>query len=198
MSKGPKNDSYWPLAGLSYAQEVHDFFPQEAELLGVIAILWSRQELALKRLFVDLIDAQTPAYAEAIWNRLPTHQSRRDLLALALDTCTLSSHQQGVLTWVIDKSKTVADRRNELMHAEYVVHGRTSQLHARIKSPRSTKPAKHQKASVKDLRQFVEDMELLLQATEGAWFELLSEAKRAEMDALIAAIREAQPSKPEA
>ena len=49
LPKGKRNrDWFWPLGALDYAQEVRDFFPEEAELLGVITVLWNRQEIALR------------------------------------------------------------------------------------------------------------------------------------------------------
>lgn len=138
-----KRDWYWPLGALDYAAEIQEEYPKEAELLGVITILWNRQELGLRRLYLEIIASRRPAYAEAIWDRQPTHQARRDLLALALHTVKLTKRQSQILSFVLEKTKVAADRRNELIHAEYVVHGRTQQLHAKVKSPRSNKPAKH-------------------------------------------------------
>jgi hypothetical protein len=171
MANPSKPDWYWPLGALSYASEIHDFFPEEAELLGAITILWNREELALRHLFCQIIASQRPAYAEAIWDRQPTHQARRDLLALALQTVKLTKRQAAILKIVLEKTKVVADRRNELIHAEYVVHGRTDQLHAKVKPPRSNKPAKHQKVSPEDLRKIVVDLEHLIQMTEATWHE---------------------------
>lgn len=172
MTKPPLTDWYWPLGALDYAREIHDFFPEEAELIGVITILWNRQDKALKRIFVSLLSARQRAYAEAIWDRQPTHQARRDLLALALQTVRLSKRKAAILSSVIENTKMVADRRNELIHAEYVVHGRTDQLHAKVAAPRSTKPPKHQKVAPTDLRTVVDRLVQLLQATEAASLEL--------------------------
>lgn len=165
-------DWYWPLGALDYAHEIHDFFPEEAELIGAITILWNRQEKALRQIFVNLLSARQREYAVAIWDRQPTHQARRDLLALALTTVKLSKRKAAILRWVIENTKTVADRRNELIHAEYVVHGRTDQLHAKVSAPRSNKPPKHQKAAVADLKTVQETLVHLLQATEAASLEL--------------------------
>ena len=167
----PKRDWYWPLGELEYQHEIRDFFPAEAEMLGVIAILWNRQELKLRRLYCQLIASKRPAYAEAIWDRQPTHQARRDLLALALHTVKMTARQKAILEFVIEKTKIIADRRNELLHAEYVVHGRTDKLHARVKAPRSNKPAKHQKVTSRDLQTVIDDLERLLKITESTWFE---------------------------
>jgi hypothetical protein len=169
MAKDPKRDWYWPLGALDYALEIEEDFPDEAQLLGIITILWNRQEMALKRLFKCLLSSNRPAFAESIWDRQSTHQARRDLLALALQTVKLTKRQRGILGWIIENTKTLADRRNELIHAEYVVHGRTNKLHAKVKAPRSNKPAKHQKASASDLQKVVNDLCFLVQATEAAW-----------------------------
>jgi hypothetical protein len=174
MPKPHKPDWYWPLADLSRASEVRDYFPDEAEALGVITILWNRQELALRRLYLQIIASKRPDYAAAIWDRQPTHQARRDLLALALHTVKLSKRKQAFLEFIISRTKAVADRRNELLHAEYVVHGRTDVLHAKIKAPRSNKAAKYQRAEVSDLARVISDLEYLLDVTDGAWLEFQS------------------------
>jgi len=193
--KPPLKDWYWPLGGLSYASEVDDFFPDEAQTIGVIAIMWNRQEIALRRIFVEILQAKDATYAEAIWERQPTHQARRDLLSLAIHSAELTERQAMILDWIIENTKTIADRRNELMHAEYVVHGRTEVLHAKVKAPRSNKPAKHQKVSLKDLRKVVDDLNHLLAATESAVREFLSLEKRAEYEQLGREIAKHVPSR---
>lgn len=176
MNKPPKRQSkpdwYWPLGALEYEHEIADFFPDEAQMLGVIMILWNRQELTLRTIFVDLLGTRRPEYAEAIWDRQPTHQAKRDLLELALTTLKLSKRKAGILRWVIDNTKTLADRRNELIHAEYVVHHRTERLHAKVKAPRSNKPPKYQPTGASDLKVTVEELSFLCRATEAAYTEL--------------------------
>jgi hypothetical protein len=171
MARDPKKDWYWPLGELEYQHEIRDFFPEEAEMIGVITILWNRQELKLRHIYRKLIASKRPAYAEAIWDRQPTHQAKRDLLALAIHTAKLTKRQAAILEFIIEKTKVMADRRNELLHAEYVVHGRTDKLHAKVKTPRSNKPPKHQKVSASDLQKVIDQLEWLLQATDTAWFE---------------------------
>lgn len=171
MPKDPKADWYWPLGELEYQHEIRDFFPDEAQMLGTITILWNRQELKLRNIYKQLIVSKRPAFAEAIWDRQPTHQARRDLLALALHTVNMTKRQAAILSYIIEKTKVVADRRNELLHAEYVVHGRTDKLHAKVKAPRSNKPPKHQKVTTADLQTVINDIERLILATESAWLE---------------------------
>ncbi len=173
---------------------MRDFFPDEAAALGVLTILWNRQELALRRLFLQILASQRRAFAEAIWERQPTHQARRDLLALALHTVKMTKRQRAFLRHVVDKTKDIADRRNELMHAEYVVHGRTDTLHARVKAPRSTKPPKHQRAGVKDLEIVIANLEELLDATEAAWLEFVPRRMKRLLKGLKAAAESLQPS----
>ncbi len=183
--KMPK-DWYWPLGGLEYAVEISDFFPAEAERIGVITILWNRHELALRSVFLRILEPRAKAYGEAIWDRQPTHQAKRDLLSLAIETAGLSDEQRELLTFIIGKTKVVADRRNELIHAEYVVHGRTEILHAKVKSPRSTKPAKYQKLSTKDLDRVIEDLQQLLAFTERKTFDFLGPEAAKEHEELMA------------
>ena len=204
MNKPPKHqdkpDWYWPLGSLEYEAEIEDFFPDEARLLGTIMILWNRQELALRSLFLDLLNARQRAYAESIWDRQPTHQARRDLLALALTTVKLSKRKAGILTWVIDNTKTLADRRNELINAEYVVHHRTDRLHAKVKAPRSNKPPKYQQVGASDLQDVVQELSWVLRATESAHFELSDRLRRiskkldAALKPLATEIQQAQES----
>ncbi len=178
MARIPREEFYWPLAGLSGSSEIHDFFSEEAELLGVITILWTRQEMALRRLFLQILASKRPEFGEAIWERQPTHQARRDLLALALKTVKLTKRQRVFLDFIIDRTKDVADRRNELLHAEYVVHGRTEKLHAKIKTPKSSKPPKHQRATAADLKIVVKTLEDLIGITEGAWLDFLTRKEK--------------------
>jgi hypothetical protein len=179
MARDPKSDWYWPLGELEYQHEIRDFFSDEAEALGVITILWNRQELKLRTLFLRILASRRPGYAEAIWERQPTHQAKRDLLALAGRTAKLTKRQTAILEIVIDKTKVMADRRNELLHAEYVVHGRTDTLHAKVKSPRSSKPPKHQRVAISDLQRVIDDMEELLQLTDVVWAEFASRKYKA-------------------
>src|SRR5690348_3757755 len=104
------SDKYWPLGALEYASEIHDMYGTEAELLGVITILWNRQEIALRHLFVELMASRRPEYVGAVWDRQTTHQNRRDLLELALHAVKLTKRQRGIQAWVIDNTKTLADR----------------------------------------------------------------------------------------
>lgn len=184
---------FWPLGALSYSSEITDHFSEEAQLLGAMAILWNRHELALRDCFLNILEPRVRAYGEAIWNRQTTHKNKRNLLSLALETANLTERQQGVLDWVIENTKTVADRRNELIHAEYVVHGRTGELHAKVTAPRARKP-KHQRLSVRELRKVLEQLDRLMQATEAAKFELLSPSKRAEHDRIMKALEGRAPS----
>ncbi|WP_162806627.1 hypothetical protein [Sphingosinicella terrae] len=111
MPRDTKADWYWPLGELEYQNEIRDFFPDEALMIGTITILWNRHELKLRSLYRRLIASNRPAYAEAIWDRQPTHQARRDLLALALHTTKMTKRQAAILSYVIEKTKVLADRR---------------------------------------------------------------------------------------
>lgn len=194
MVRDPKEEFYWPLAALEGGCEIRDFFPEEAELLGVIAILWNRQELALRRLYVQILASKRPDYAEAIWDRQPTHKARRDMLMVALTTVKMTKRQRIILEWIIEKTKDVADRRNELLHAEYVVHGRTDKLHAKIKPPGSAKPPKHQRATAADLQTVVTELEGLLDVTEGSWLEFGTRKWKAFQKQLKEFARSVEPS----
>ena len=99
-------------------------------------------------------------------------------MALALQIVRLTKRQKSILSGLIERTKTVADRRNELIHAEYVVAGDTGKLNAKVKAPRSTKPPKHQPVSAVELRGVVEDIVSLVQLTEGAWAEFRTRAMK--------------------
>jgi len=198
--KSPKDndelpeDWYWPLAGLEYAIEIREFFSSEAELIGTITILWNRQELALRQVFLNILEPRIKSFGEAIWDRQPTHKSKRDLLTLAMDNTKLNHRQKAILNYIIEKTKNLADRRNQLIHAEYVVHGRTNILHGKIKSPRSTKPPKYQKLSPKDLTSVVVELEGLLGITEYNEFEFLGPEPRIHHDKLMKDLTESARS----
>src|SRR3712207_3157516 len=115
MVKKREEDWYWPLGAMSYAYEIREDFAEEAAMLGAITILWNRQEARLRTLFVTLLGTKRTAYAEGIWDRQPTHQARRELLAVALQTVKMTKRKRAILQWVIDRTKRVADRRNELI-----------------------------------------------------------------------------------
>ena len=193
MAKLPKkhtvpDDFYWPLGSMGYSPEISDYYPEEAQMVGVITIMWNRIELALQSIFLDLLEPRTKEFGEAIWQRQPTHQARRDMLAAAINTVDLNEYQQDLLSHIIDKTKVMADRRNELMHAEYVVHGRTEKLHAKVKLPRSAKPAKFQKITPKDLQIVIDGMDNLFGLIEGAYFEFLGPEAKEKHEKLMAEI----------
>jgi hypothetical protein len=142
-------------------------------MLGVITILWNRQESSLRRMFIWILRAKSDDYAAAIWDRYPTHKARRDALEMAIDNAKLTKRQKGILRWVIDQTKTMADRRNELIHAEYVVGNRSEKLHAKVKPP-NAKGTKHQRVSASDLRVIIRDLDFLVEATETAVLEFYS------------------------
>lgn len=198
MVKIPKRavskDWYWPLGSLGYSPEIRDTFPEEAEMVGVITIMWNRIEQGLRHLFMEILEPRTATYGEAIWDRQPTHQARRDLLSVALETANLSERQSAILSYIIEKTKGMADRRNELIHAEYVVHGRTDKLHAKVKSPRSTKPAKFQKLSTKDLQTVIDGLDELFGVIEGAFFEFLGPEARKKHDSIMRELESLRPS----
>lgn len=197
MARDPTLDRYWPLGGLFYSAEIGENFPEEAELIGTLTILWTRQELALKRLFVTLLASSRREYAEAIWDRQPTHQARRDLLELALRATKLTKRQAGILKWLVERTKVVADRRNELIHAEYVVEHKTDRLHARVKSPRSTKPVKHQRITPAELQALIAELDNLLGATEAAWAEYWPRRLKRMSKALTALLKERDEQPPQ-
>jgi hypothetical protein len=170
---------FWPLGLLGYGEEIKASFSAEAELLGVMTILWNQHESHLKRIFVMLLAPGFNPYAEAIWNLQPTHQAKRNMLALALEHVDLTERQRVLLDHILEKTKTAADRRNDLIHGEYVVHGNTGQLFAIIQSPRSAKPPRHQKNTAKDLARAVRELEELMQITAALSVELLPADLRA-------------------
>lgn len=162
---------FFSLGGLDYAREIHEGYEEEVALLGSIMVLWNRQELALRQIFLGLLSARQSKYAKAVWDRQPTHKAKRDILWLALDTVRMSKRRRGILTWVLNRTKTLADRRNELIHAEYVIDLKTDVLHAKVNAPNSLKPPKYQQLRASDLAAVERDMVELLQATEAAWSE---------------------------
>lgn len=157
------NDFYWPLGGLGFGDEIAEVYPEEASLLGAITILWNYHEDQLRAVFLRLMASPHETYAGAVWDRQPTHQAKRNLLALALEhRSDLTPLQRTLLSEVLEGTKRVADRRNELLHGIYMVHGNTQQVFAVSQSPNSTKPPRYHKSSVKDLRVVLADLERMI------------------------------------
>jgi hypothetical protein len=163
MVRRHPDDFYWAVGGLGYGGEIQDLFQDEAALLGVITILWNHYEGQLRALFVQMLKTPRTSYAEAIWDRQPTHQAKRNLLAMAADHGKLSAKSKQILAVLIEETKAVADRRNDLLHGRYEVHGNTDQLFAVTKSPNSSKPPKRHKSTVKDLEKVIASIERLMQ-----------------------------------
>lgn len=157
------DDFYWPVGSIAYGDEIADLFPDEASLIGTIAILWNYHEDQLRDVFVRLSGSPHAQFAAAIWDRQPTHQAKRGLLSLALENIpNLTPLQRELLSAVIERTKKIADRRNELLHGVYVVHGNTDNLFAVSRRPNSSKPEKYHKSSIRDLRQVLADLEELM------------------------------------
>jgi hypothetical protein len=147
---------------MGYGGEIAQFYADEAAMIGAITILWNHHEDRLRAIFARILASPKEGYAEAIWDRQPTHQAKRNLLAMALDFGGLNDGQRDLLERVIEDTKTLADRRNDLLHGKYVVHGNTNNLFAVVRSPNSTKPAKYQKNTVNDLDKVSEALERLI------------------------------------
>lgn len=172
-TRKPREEFYWLLGRIGYGSEVRDFFPEEAELIGVLTILWNVHEKNLRSLFVRILGGPHEDYVAAIWDRMPTHHARRGTLALALEYGALDDKQAALLTEVIDRTKRLADRRNTLIHAEFVVKSGTEQLFAKSRPPNSSKPAIHQKTTKADLAKLVTEVEELITMDEALSVSLL-------------------------
>jgi hypothetical protein len=173
MARKPKGEEfYWPLGQLGRGDEIQDLFPEEAKLLGILTILWNNQEENLGRIFTHFFPKRD-AFAAAIWNRQPTHHAKRSLLALALDHADLTERHKAILGWIIEQTKKIADRRNELVHGIYVVHGKNDQLFAKTRPPNSSKPPKYQKSSAEAIQATIAELEDLIGVTEGFSTEML-------------------------
>ncbi|MEH6697810.1 MAG: hypothetical protein V7672_03830 [Brevundimonas sp.] len=156
MTKRP-GIQYWPLGRLGHADEIREHFSEEAALIGTLTILWNNHEIDLSRLFTYLVGGKH-SYAYAIWARQPTHKARRDLLELALEHGDLDEPRRVQLAEIIKGTKAIADQRNDLIHAEYVVHSRTDRLHAKVRAPNSAKPPTYHGSSVKDLQRIIDEL----------------------------------------
>lgn len=143
---------YWPLGVLGHSAEIEDLFPEEAMCIGIITILWNNQEQSLIELFKLLLGAKAPAVAISIMERQLTHKYRRDLIETAKRHADLPDHLEHWANLVLKNTKTLADRRNELMHGQYVVSAKDDRLYAEVRSPNSSKPSKHQRNDVTALR----------------------------------------------
>lgn len=172
MKKRAKEEFYWPLGLVQYGAEIEELYPDEAQLLGAITILWNHHEDALRSIFSNMFESGRKSYCEAIWDRQPTHQAKRNLLAMALEHVELTDRQRLLLEEVLKRTKKFADRRNDLIHGIYEVHGRSSELFARVKS-RGAKAEKRQRSSKKALQQAVQDLEMLMQLESALSIEMI-------------------------
>lgn len=171
MKKVDFSDSHWPLGLLGYAGEIEDLFPEEAMHIGIITILWNIHEANLSRLFCSILGAKSESFARAIIAKQPTHKAKRDLLALALQHTKLTKKRTNWLNAVLHETKRLADRRNSLIHGKYVVSFQNNDLYTEQNSPNSTRPKKPQRNSVKELKKVTQDLEALVQFTEGLCWE---------------------------
>lgn len=129
-----KRDRHYPLGFWSGAREIQEDFGPEAEAIGVITILWSRHELALKDIFVALLRPQE-RFAAQVWDAQNTHRGRAKLLRIALDTMEISDKRRAILTEVLRRTAILAEKRNALAHGEYVLDMDQEALLARNHRP---------------------------------------------------------------
>ncbi|MEO8926387.1 MAG: hypothetical protein ABI306_04415 [Caulobacteraceae bacterium] len=176
MAPRKKDDPpYYPLGFVSGSAEIREWFPLEAELLGTFVIIWNRHEMRLRQAFVKLTGARSKTLIGAIWDRQPTHQAKRALLSLALRNVKLNEKQRQLLELSIDRSKTIADGRNDLIHAEYVMSARHEML-AKVSSPNSTKPPRYRRVTAKDLERAIDELEQVAAITDALNLELADPA----------------------
>ncbi len=91
---------------------------------------------------------------------------------MAVEHAGLSDRQRAILEEVLKRTKKFADRRNDLIHGVYEVHGNSEELFARVKSPQS-KAEKRQRSSKKALEQALSDLQELMGITSALSVEML-------------------------
>lgn len=146
----------YPLGFVSGASEVWDDYFEEAALLGVFTMMWNRHELRLKELFVDLL-APHQSFGLAVWENANTHAGKMKLFAQAVAHMPVTERGKMILQEITDETARLSDRRNALIHAEYVIHRETLDIAARTN--RKDKPPVYVPATADELRKVIADLD---------------------------------------
>jgi len=141
----------YPLGFVSGAHEIIENWPEEAQMLGVITILWNRLEHHLKRIFLYVV-GEKPEFHTALWESETTHKGRMRLLTLALAHIELSDIRRSYLGEIIQRVGVLSGKRNALTHGEYVLDN-NDRLKAR--KPGSKTPPSYTPSDVADLREVI-------------------------------------------
>lgn len=151
-------DRDYPLGFVSGANEFWTSYRDEAALLGIFTMVWNTHELSLKRLFQMMVTPHRD-FAIAIWDQANTHKGKMTLFGHAVAHTPLSDENRAALREIVSETARLSERRNALIHAEYVIHNETMDIAAR--TYRKDKPSTYTPASVEELTVLVNDLDRL-------------------------------------
>lgn len=178
-----KRDRHYPLGFWSGASEIQDNYGAEAEAIGVITILWNCHEQALKAIFARLLSPQDE-FANLLWDSENTNRGRLKLLTLVRDGLSMSEERQSLLGEVITRTGTLAEQRNALAHAEYVVDMDAQVLMARTQ--RRSKGALVRPSDLDALNRIIRDLEVLDRCVSALRLDLIPQELKDTVQALAA------------
>jgi hypothetical protein len=90
--------------------------------IGQITLVWNRLHENLALLFWYAIGPEKGGVSFAIWNRLSSDRTQRDILKVVIDAGAFLSHSNGrriadELLWLLKQIEDLAERRNIAVHA---------------------------------------------------------------------------------
>lgn len=150
-------DKLYPLGFVNGAEEMLDF-SAEAEAIGIITMLWNRHELQLGDIFASAMGSQH-AFARALWDSENTHRGKLKLLRLAVEAAPMTDEQKDLLSALTEQTALVSEKRNALIHGEFVVDMPNDKLIAR--QSRRLKPPVYHPSDIAALYLIIESISQL-------------------------------------
>lgn len=175
----------YPLGFVSGASEVWDDYFEEAALIGVFTMMWNRHELRLKDVFIHML-APHRSFGQSIWDNANTHAAKMKLFSQAVGHMPLTANGKAILQKIVDETSRLSERRNALIHAEYVIHRETMDISARTN--RKDKPPVYVPATADELKKVIDDLDRATELVSHASLALLDQE---ELAGLVESIREA-------
>lgn len=151
-----KNSEPYPLGFVSGADEITTHYADEAQMLGVITIMWNRLELHLKDLFLQILGSHRE-FAVGLWDAENTHRGRMKLIRLALDHIELTEARRAYLAEIVSRVTMLAEKRNALTHGEYVVDDGES---LKARTARAKKPPTYMNCDIEALQEIIDGLEM--------------------------------------
>lgn len=92
--------------------------------LGKFNLAWNNLQDYLSLVFSTAINSEVPL-AHAIWHSTPNDRAQREMLRAAaqvtfLDKTAFPPKAQDDILWLLDRTQTLADRRNDAVHSPFI------------------------------------------------------------------------------